>query len=73
MSRYLIVIEMTGTGFSAFSPDLPGCVTTGATRSKVEANMRKAIEFHLDGMKEEGYTISKPTTESAYLEIVPDR
>ncbi len=73
MSRYLIVIEMTGTGFSAFSPDLPGCVTTGATRSEVEANMRKAIEFHLDGMKEEGYPIPKPTTESAYLEIVPDR
>ncbi len=73
MSRYLIVIEMTGTGFSAFSPDLPGCVTTGATRSEVEANMRKAIEFHLDGMKEEGYPIPKPTTESAYHEIVPDR
>ena len=73
MSRYLIVIEMTGTGFSAFSPDLPGCVTTGTTRSEVEANMRKAIEFHLDGMKEEGYPIPKPTTESAYLEIVPDR
>ena len=59
MSRYLIVIEMTGTGFSAFSPDLPGCVTTGATRSEVEANMRKAIEFHLDGMKEEGYPIPR--------------
>ncbi len=73
MSRYLIVIEMTGTGFSAFSPDLPGCVTTGATRSEVEANMRKAIVFHLDGMTEEGYPIPKPTTESAYLEIVPDR
>ena len=71
MSRYLIVIETTGTGFSAYSPDLLGCVSTGATRTKVEANMKEAIEFHLDGMKEEGYPIPKPTAESAYLEIVP--
>ena len=69
MNRYLIVIEVTGTGFSAYSPDLPGCVSTGATREEVEANMKQAIEFHFDGMKEERYPIPEPTAESAYLEV----
>ena len=69
MNRYLIVIEVTGTGFSAYSPDLPGCVSTGATRKEVEANMKEAIEFHIDGLKEDGYTIPEPTAESAYLEV----
>ncbi len=71
MNRYLIVIEVTGTGFSAYSPDLPGCVSTGATREEVEANMKEAIEFHLDGMKEESYPIPEPTAKSAYLEVAP--
>ena len=71
MNRYLIVIEVTGTGFSAYSPDLPGCVSTGATREEVEANMKQAIEFHLDGMKEERYPIPEPTAESAYLDVAP--
>ena len=71
MNRYLIVIEVTGTGFSAYSPDLPGCVSTGATREEVEANMKQAIEFHLDGMKEERYPIPEPTAKSAYLEVAP--
>jgi predicted RNase H-like HicB family nuclease len=69
MSKYLIVIEKTGTGFSAYSPDLDGCVSTGNTRDEVEGNMKEAIEFHLDGLREEGDTIPKPSTESAYLEV----
>ena len=71
MNRYLIVIEMTEIGFSAYSPDLPGCVSTGATRQEVEANMKEAIEFHLDGLKQERYPIPEPTTESVYLEVAP--
>ena len=54
MKKYLIVIEPTNTGFSAYSPDLPGCVSTGRTREEVEQNMREAISFHLDGLREEG-------------------
>jgi predicted RNase H-like HicB family nuclease len=54
MSRYLIVIEETGTGYSAYSPDLPGCVATGATRENVEREMHDAIEFHLDGCVAQG-------------------
>ncbi|MCH2386105.1 MAG: type II toxin-antitoxin system HicB family antitoxin [Pedosphaera sp.] len=69
MSKYLIVIEKTGTGFSAYSPDLDGCVSTGNTRDEVEGNMKEAIEFHLDGLREEGDTIPEPATESAYLEV----
>ena len=54
MSRYLIVIEPTSTGFSAYSSDLPGCVTTGRTLEEVEKEMREAIAFHLDGLRENG-------------------
>ncbi|MBC8346343.1 MAG: type II toxin-antitoxin system HicB family antitoxin [Candidatus Marinimicrobia bacterium] len=57
--NYLIVIEETPTGFSAFSPDIPGCVSTGKTKNEVETNIQEAIEFHLDGLREEGYEIPK--------------
>jgi predicted RNase H-like HicB family nuclease len=49
MSRYLVIIETTASGFSAYSPDLPGCVATGRTRQEVEKEMHDAIEFHIDG------------------------
>ena len=67
--RYLIVVETTETGFSAYSPDLPGCVATGDTREKVEQHMREAIAFHLDGMREDGYQVPHPTSYSAYVEV----
>lgn len=67
--QYLIIIEQTETGYSAYSPDLPGCVSTGATHQEVEQNMREAIEFHLEGLKLEGLEIPQPTTSSAYIEI----
>ena len=67
--KYLIVIEPTGTGFSAYSPDLPGCVSTGSTREEVERNMQEAIELHLEGLREEGYPIPESSTSSAYVEI----
>ncbi len=57
MSRYLVIIEPTASGFSAYSPDLPGCVATGATRPVVEREIQEAIEFHLDGMRIEGIPI----------------
>jgi predicted RNase H-like HicB family nuclease len=69
MMQYLIVIEKTETGYSAYSPDLPGCVSTGVTREELEQNMREAIEFHLDGLKAENLEIPKPTTSSAYVEV----
>lgn len=69
MKKYLIIVEQTETGFSAYSPDLDGCVATGATESEVETNMREAIEFHLEGLREEGFAIPDPHTYSAYLDI----
>ena len=66
---YLVVNEPTGTGFSAYSPDLPGCVSTGATREEVEQNMQKAIELHLEDLREEGYPVPEPSSSSAYVEV----
>lgn len=67
--KLLIVIEKTGTGFSACSPDLPGCVATGATRKQVESAMKKAIEFHLRGMSAEGLKVPQPRSYSTYVEV----
>jgi predicted RNA binding protein YcfA (HicA-like mRNA interferase family)/predicted RNase H-like HicB family nuclease len=67
--KYLIVIEPTSTGFSAYSPDLPGCATTGATREECEANMHEAIEFHLEGLRLEGEPIPQPGSSAAIVEI----
>ena len=57
MKKYLIVIEETGTGYSAYSPDLDGCVATGKTREEVEREMQEAIAFHLEGMAQSGEPI----------------
>lgn len=69
MKKYLIVVEETGTGYSAYSPDLEGCVATGATREEVEQEMREAIGFHLEGMARNGEPLPEPHTYSAYVEI----
>lgn len=69
MKKYLIVIEETGTGYSAYSPDLDGCVATGKTRVEVEREMKEAIAFHLEGMAQNGEKIPEPHTYSAYVEV----
>ncbi len=69
MKRYLIIIERTETGYSSYSPDLPGCVSSGATRAETEQKMREAIEFHLDGLREEGYPVPEPEASSSYIEL----
>ncbi|HEY2820771.1 MAG TPA: type II toxin-antitoxin system HicB family antitoxin [Candidatus Acidoferrum sp.] len=69
MKKYLIVVEQTQTGYSAYSPDLPGCISTGRTREDVEKNMQEAIALHLDGMREEGQALPEPHTYSAYVEL----
>ena len=67
--KYLIVIEKTKTGFSAYSPDLAGCVAAGRTRLAVEKAMRKAIEYHLEGLRSEGMRVPSPRSYSAYVEV----
>ncbi len=69
MKRYLIVIERTESGYSSYSPDLPGCVSTGTSREETERNMREAIAFHLDGLREEGYPVPEPQASSSYVEL----
>lgn len=64
MKKYLIVVETTETGFSAYSPDLEGCVATGETRKEGETAMQEAINFHLEGLQEEGYSIPEPCSYS---------
>ena len=58
-----------GTGYSAFSPDLEGCIATGYSREEVEGNMREAIELHLQGLREEGLTVPEPRSSSSYVEV----
>ena len=65
--KYAVVFEKSPRNYAAYVPDLPGCVATGKTRSEVERMIREAIEFHLDGMKEEKLPIPKP---SAWAELV---
>jgi predicted RNase H-like HicB family nuclease len=67
--KYLIVIEKTANGYSAYSPDLPGCVATGSTRQEVERNMAEAIELHLEGLREEGEDVPKPSADSAFVDV----
>lgn len=69
MNSYLIIIEDTDTGFSAYSPDLPGCVATGRTRDEVEREMHDAIEFHLEGLKLAGSPVPKPRSQAAWCEV----
>ena len=67
--KYLIVIERTDTGYSAYAPDVPGCVATGDTRDEVEREMEGAIAFHLDGLKAESMAIPQPSSSSSYVDI----
>jgi predicted RNase H-like HicB family nuclease len=67
--QYLTIIEKTATGYSAYSPDLLGCVSTGETYEDVEQNMREAIAFHLEGLRLEGYEVPQPSTLSTYIEV----
>lgn len=66
--RYAIVIEKAGTNYSAYVPDLLGCVATAVTIREVQSEIRDAIWFHLDGLKEDGFTPPPPTSIAAYVE-----
>ena len=67
--RYAIVIEKAEGNYSAYVPDLPGCVATGATVAEAESEIREAIAFHLDGMREDGVAIPLPQSQVEYVEI----
>lgn len=67
--RYAVVIENAGTNLSAYVPDLPGCVATGATVMEAEQAIREAIELHLEGMREDGTPIPPASSRVDYVEV----
>jgi predicted RNase H-like HicB family nuclease len=67
--RFLIVVEDAGQNFSAYSPDLPGCVATGRTREDTEANMYEAIRLHIDGLKEDGLPVPSSNATAEYVTV----
>jgi predicted RNase H-like HicB family nuclease len=68
MRRYAVVIEKAEGNWSAYVPDLPGCVATGSTVEIVEAEIREAIRFHIDGLEEDGMAVPAPTSEIEHVE-----
>lgn len=69
MRRFLVIIEPTDTGYSAYSPDLPGCVATGSTREETEKNMHEAIQFHVDGLREDHLAIPESRAFAEYMAV----
>ena len=69
MSEYLVIIEKAENNFSAYSPDLPGCVATGDTREETLRLMREAIALHLAGLREDGLPIPPPSTSADYIAV----
>jgi predicted RNase H-like HicB family nuclease len=67
--RYAVVIENPGSNYSAYVPDLPGCVATGGTLIETEAAIREAIVFHLEGLREDGSPIPPPSSRVEYVEV----
>jgi predicted RNase H-like HicB family nuclease len=69
MLRFLVMIEKAESNFSAYSPDLSGCVATGATREEAERNMREAIEMHVRGLQEDSFPIPEPHASAEYIAV----
>ncbi len=67
--RYAIVIERANNNYSAYVPDLPGCIATGATVEEAEKTIREAIEFHLAGLREDGSPVPQPSSRVDYVEV----
>jgi predicted RNase H-like HicB family nuclease len=67
--RYMVVIERGERSWGAHVPDLPGCVAVGGTRDEVRRLIREAIEFHIDGLREEGLPVPAPTSEGEFVEV----
>ena len=67
--QYTVIIEKGETSYGAYVPDLPGCVAVGETREEVSELIREAIEFHLEGLREDGMTIPEPMSSSQLVEV----
>jgi len=69
MKRFLVIYEQTDRNYSAYSLDLPGCVATGRTKRQAAANMRKAIQMHLEGLREERIPIPRQRVSAGYIQV----
>ena len=69
MQKYLVVFEKANSNYSAYSPDLPGCIATGSTHKEAEENIREAISLHIEGIKEDGLPIPEPLSSTEYIEV----
>ncbi len=67
--RYAVVIEQAASNYSAYVPDMPGCVATGATLEEVELQIREALEFHIEGLRQDGIPIPPPSSRVEYVNI----
>lgn len=67
--KVLIIVEQTATGFSAYSPDIPGCIATGATKEEVEREMQEAVAFHLEGLRADGQEVPAPHSYATFVEV----
>ncbi|MBN2240117.1 MAG: type II toxin-antitoxin system HicB family antitoxin [Dehalococcoidales bacterium] len=68
MGKYLVIYEKPDSNYSAYSPDIPGCIATGKTREEVEKNIKEAIRFHIDGLREDGLPLPKSVSFTQYIE-----
>jgi predicted RNase H-like HicB family nuclease len=69
MYRYLIVLEKANGNYSAYSPDLPGCIATGKTIDETKQNMREAVSYHIQGLRSEGLPIPEAEASSEYVTV----
>ena len=67
--KYAVVIEKARSNYSAYVPDLPGCLATGSTIEEVERKIREAIEFHIEGMRQDGESVPEPSSSVEYIEV----
>jgi predicted RNase H-like HicB family nuclease len=68
MHKYLVIFEKVRNNYSAYSPDIPGCIATGRTRNEVEKNIKEAISFHLEGLEKDGLPLPEPASFIEYVE-----
>jgi predicted RNase H-like HicB family nuclease len=69
MHRFLVIVEKAGKNYSAYSPDLPGCVATGKTREETERRMHEAIELHVKGLLEDGLPVPRSHASAAFVAV----
>jgi len=69
MYKYLVIFEKAGNNYSAYSPDIPGCIATGSIRDEVEKNIREAISFHIEGLVKDGLPLPKPAAFTEHIEV----